>query len=135
MIFYGLARKLAAKWCGDTDGMLQNDLLCAEGGMISAEPAKRVRELASLVVADAAAVKMLCEGSSRAIARWLETSPEFRTRYEAYLEKFGDRCLEELKLESLTLHDEPMTLLWSVGQFARRFGAAGLVDAGTESKL
>ncbi|MEO6002220.1 MAG: PEP/pyruvate-binding domain-containing protein [Opitutus sp.] len=135
MIFYGLARKLAAKWCGDTDGMLQNDLLCAEGGMISAEPAKRVRELASLVVADASAVKVLCEGSSRAIARWLETSPEFRARYEAYLEKFGDRCLEELKLESLTLHDEPMTLLRSVGQFARRFGAAGLVDAGNESKL
>ena len=42
MIFYGLARKLTAKWCGDTDGMLQNDLLCGEGGMISAEPAKIV---------------------------------------------------------------------------------------------
>jgi pyruvate,water dikinase len=43
--------------------------------------------------------------------------------------------MEELKLESLTLHDEPLMLLRSVGQFARRFGAAGLADAGLETKL
>jgi len=135
MIFYGVLRKLTAKWCGDTDGTLQNDLLCGEGGMISAEPAKRVRELAALAATDPAAVQVLCDGSLRAIERWLETAPAFRDHYEAYLEKFGDRCLEELKLESLTLHDEPLTLLRSVGQFARRFGAAGLVDAGTEGRL
>ena len=136
MIFYGGARKLSAKWCGDADGTLQNDLLCAEGGMISAEPAKRVRELAALVAGDSAATAVLCEGSLTAIERWLENAPEFRTRYQAYLEKFGDRCLEELKLESLTLHDEPLTLLRSVGQFARRFGAAGLAaEENTEGKL
>ncbi|MET0261451.1 MAG: PEP/pyruvate-binding domain-containing protein [Rariglobus sp.] len=135
MIFYGVARKLTAKWCGDTDGTLQNDLLCAEGGMISAEPAKRVRELAARVAGDPAGVTVLCEGSPTAIDRWMEGAPEFRALYAAYLEKFGDRCLEELKLESLTLHDEPLTLLRSVGQFARRFGAAGLADAGLETKL
>ncbi len=135
MVFYGLLRKSTAAWCGDTDGTLQNDLLCAEGGMISAEPAKRVRELASLVAGDAPAVAVLCEGSLPAIERWMETAAEFRARYAAYLGKFGDRCLEELKLESLTLHDEPLTLLRSIGQFARRFGVAGLADAGTDAKL
>lgn len=135
MIFYGVLRKLTAKWCGDDDGTLQNDLLCAEGGMISAEPAKRVRELARLAAGDAAAVAILCEGSRRAIDRWLATAPEFRAGYEAYLAKFGDRCLEELKLESLTLHDEPLTLLRSVGQFARRLGGAGLADSGLEVRL
>jgi pyruvate,water dikinase len=136
MMFYGVLRKLTANWCGDTDGTLQNDLLCGEGGMISAEPAKRVRELAGLVAGDANATTVLCEGSARAIERWLSSVSEFRLRYEAYLEKFGDRCLEELKLESLTLHDEPLTLLRSVGQFARRFGAAGLVTGGeAETKL
>jgi pyruvate,water dikinase len=136
MIFYGVARKLTAKWCDDADGTLQNDLLCGEGGMISAEPAKRVREMAALVVGDAGAVATLCDGSRRAIESWLQTAPAFRERYEAYIEKFGDRCLEELKLESLTLHDEPLTLLRSVGQFARRFGAAGMMAEGrTEAKL
>jgi len=135
MIFYGIARKLTARWCGDADGTLQNDLLCGEGGMISAEPAKRVREMAALVVNDPAAVDALCNGTRRSIDRWLDTAPEFRTRYAAYIEKFGDRCLEELKLESLTLHDEPLTLLRSVGQFARRFRAAEGMVGGTEEKL
>ncbi len=136
MIFYGVLRKLAAGWCGDTDGTLQNDLLCGEGGMISAEPAKRVRELAAIVAQDAAAVTLLCEGSPRALERWLETAAEFRPAYQAYLDKFGDRCLEELKLESMTLHDEPMVLLRSIGQFARRFGGSGLAAAaGAEATL
>ncbi len=135
MVFYGALRKVTAAWCGDRDGTLQNDLLCAEGGMISAEPAKRVRELAALAASDPAAVEVLCSGSPAAIERWLDQAPAFRTAYHSYLETFGDRCLEELKLESLTLHDEPLTLLRSVGQFARRFGTAGLVDHGTEARL
>jgi len=114
---------------------MQNDLLCAEGGMISAEPARRVRELAQLAARDSAAVTVLCDGSRRAIERWLADAPEFRSGYEAYLAKFGDRCLEELILESLTLHDEPLTLLRSVGQFARRLGAAGLAGGGMDVRL
>ncbi len=126
MIFYGSLRKRTAAWCGDADGTLQNDLLCAEGGMISAEPAKRVREMAALAAGDPAAVKTLCEGSLREIDALLARMPELQARFRAYLEKFGDRCLEELKLESLTLHEEPLTLLRSVGQFARRLGGGGL---------
>lgn len=135
MIFYGVLRKLTAKWCGDTDGTLQNDLLCREGGMISAEPAKLVREMAATAAQDPRGVNALCDGTRRDIERWLAGAPEFKARYAAYLDKFGDRCLEELKLESLTLHDEPMTLLRSVGQFARRFGIAGLADSGMEASL
>jgi phosphohistidine swiveling domain-containing protein len=136
MIFYGVLRKLTGAWCDDRDGTLQNDLLCGEGGLISAEPAKRVRELAALIAGEPAAVELLCTGSRREIERWLATAPGFRAGYEAYLEKFGDRCLEELKLESLTLHDEPLVLLRSIGQLARRFGVAGLAaETGTEAKL
>lgn len=135
MIFYGVLRKLTAKWCADTDGTLQNDLLCGEGGMISAEPAKLVREMAATAAQDPRGVNALCDGTRRDIERWLAGAPEFKARYAAYLDKFGDRCLEELKLESLTLHDEPMTLLRSVGQFARRFGVAGLADSGMEASL
>lgn len=135
MIFYGVAKKLTAKWCDDTDGSLQNDLLCAEGGMISAEPARRVREMVALVAADENAVALLCTGTRVEIERWLQTAPEFAQLYRAYLDKFGDRCLEELKLESLTLHDDPTPLLLSIGQYARRFGATGSTDTGIEKRL
>lgn len=136
MVFYGVLRRLTAKWCGDADGTLQNDLICGEGGMISAEPAQRVRELAALLSRHPAAVALFCDGPLDDIVEWLETAPEFRQRYESYLTKFGDRCLEELKLESPTLHDEPLTLLRSIGQYARRFGTPGQAgEAGLEARL
>ena len=48
MLFYGLLRRLCAAWCGDARGTLQNDLVSGQGGIISAEPARRVRTLALL---------------------------------------------------------------------------------------
>jgi len=44
---------------------------------------------------------------------------EFSALYDAYLAKFGDRCLEELKLESETLHEDPLVLLRNIGEVAR----------------
>jgi pyruvate,water dikinase len=120
MIFYGVLGKLTRKWCKDPQGTLQNNLLCGEGGMISAEPAIRVRRLAELASKDGALTIALCEGTTDDVQRELERSPAFRAELTAYLDKFGDRCLEELKLESPTLVDEPQTLWRSVGQLARR---------------
>ena len=44
----------------------------------------------------------------------------FREAYQAYLDKFSDRCLDELKLESPTLADDPLMLLRTIGQLAQR---------------
>jgi pyruvate,water dikinase len=120
MIFYGVLRKLTARWCSDQEGTLQNDLLCGEGGIISAEPAARVRAMAQLACGQPALTAALCEGGLESIQRALAAAPEVQTHYQAYLDKFGDRCMEELKLESATLHDDPLLLLRSVGEMARR---------------
>lgn len=125
MIFYGLLGKLTRSWCGDTEGTLQNDLLCGEGGMISAEPALRVRAMAELAARDRALTMALCEAPLPEVRKAIRDAPAFRGLYEEYLERFGDRCLEELKLESPTLFDDPLTLIRSVGQLALRLSDAG----------
>jgi len=130
MIFYGLLGKLTKAWCGDTAGTLQNDLLCGEGGMVSAEPAARVRALAKLAARDPGLTAALCEAPLPAARAAIGKAPEFRALYEEYLERFGDRCLEELKLESPTLFDDPLTLIRSVGQLARRLAEGGARDLG-----
>jgi pyruvate,water dikinase len=120
MIFYGVLRKLVGKWCGDTDGTLQNNLLCGEGGIISAEPARRVKELAELAAKHPELVEKMTGAPLEEILGELDRVPEFAAGYRAYLDKFGDRCLDELKLESATLHDDPTSLLRSVGHLAQR---------------
>lgn len=120
MIFFGLLCQLTEKWCGDADGTLQNDLLSGQGGIISAEPALRLREMAALLAGDGAFAALLREAPLDEILPALPAHPEFHARYQEYLARFGDRCLEELKLESSTLHDDPLLLLRSVGQLAQR---------------
>jgi pyruvate,water dikinase len=125
MIFYGVLGKLTRKWCGDDEETLQNDLLCGEGGMISAEPAARVRAMAEVAAKDPALTAALCDAPLPAVRDAINRVPAFRSLYEEYLERFGDRCLEELKLESPTLFDDPTTLIRSVGQLARRLAEGG----------
>jgi pyruvate,water dikinase len=119
MIFHGTLRKLTAKWCGDENGFLANDAIRGQGGMISAEPAARVKEMAQIAAKDVGLTEALCQAPLDEALRAIRGNDEFRARYDGYLAKFGDRCLEELKLESETLHENPMVLLRSVGELAR----------------
>ena len=121
MIFHGTLHKLALKWLGDTRGMLANAAIRGQGGMVSAEPALRVRELAAIAARDAEFVRCLCEDATEDAMRAVRNHADFRVKYDEYLARFGDRCLEELKLESETLHDNPLVLLRSVGELARGF--------------
>lgn len=119
MIFYGILRQLTGKWCGDTHGTLQNALLSGAGGIISAEPVAHLRRMAQLAAGDGDFIDLLANGSLAEILSAIPARPAFDAQYNTYLEKFGDRCLEELKLESPTLHDDPLPLLRSIGQLAR----------------
>lgn len=120
MLFYGMLRALVLKWCGDASGSFQNDLLTGEGGIISAEPARRVRAMAALAAPHPALIEILCNGSRGEILSSLAGVPALAEAYQSYLNLFADRCLEELKLESATLRDDPLPLLRSIGHLARR---------------
>ncbi|MEM6503827.1 MAG: PEP-utilizing enzyme [Planctomycetota bacterium] len=118
MIFFGLLGKLTRSWCGDEHGSLQNDLLVGEGGIISAEPARRVAEMGAMAASDPDLTRSLQHDPLHRVRRDLDQRPELRQAINDYLTKFGDRCLEELKLESATLNDDPTPLLRSIGAVA-----------------
>ena len=46
--------------------------------------------------------------------------PQFDRALDVYLETFGDRCLQELKLESPTVRDDPGALHAAIGHMAGR---------------
>jgi pyruvate,water dikinase len=50
----------------------------------------------------------------------LETHPALATELQAYLDKFGDRCTEELKLESIPLSEDPSSLVQAIASSASR---------------
>lgn len=122
MIFHGLLRRLSEKWLGTELASVHNDLVSGEGGIISAEPAQRVQKMAEMVNTSArkdeliAALRDLPASAARRTVKKL--APELDTSLNDYLVKFGDRCLEELKLESATLHDDPLPLLRAIANTA-----------------
>ncbi|PAW77854.1 MAG: hypothetical protein B9S32_09645 [Verrucomicrobia bacterium Tous-C9LFEB] len=120
MIYYGILRSLCDRWCGDRNATLQNDLVSGQGGIISAEPALRIQEMARLAAGHTELIQILHEGSLYDIQQTLPSHPRFQVLVQSYLDKFGERCLEELKLESATLHDDPLMLFRSIGRLATR---------------
>ena len=122
MIFHGALRQLSERWLTEDMRDIHNDLVAGEAGIISLEPVQRMQKMAMLVSGDASFVTALCSGTVSSIEKKSRQHAEFTIEYEAYIERFGDRCLDELKLESQTLGDDPLPLLRAVGQLARSSG-------------
>ncbi|NEO84022.1 MAG: phosphoenolpyruvate synthase [Spirulina sp. SIO3F2] len=119
MIFYGVLRKLTAGWCDDVDGAIANTLVQQAGQMISIQPARQIQAMAQLIQDNPALIETLSQGTLSEIQATLKYHSELAQRYDAYLMQFSDRCLDELKLESPTLADNPLPLLRSISLVAR----------------
>ena len=105
MIFYGTLKKLATAWCGDAS--LQNDLLAGEGGIESAEPAKMLLRLAETARPDPA----LCAAIEAGDLAKVRQNAAFAAELDRYLDLYGLRCMNELKLEEPSLRDHPELVL------------------------
>lgn len=122
MLFYGILSGLCKKWAGDETGTLQNDLLLDSGDIISAEPPRRIMAMALLAKNQTGLPEILADheipvpGKIKAI----DENEDLARLFDRYLDDFGDRCMEELKLESPTVRDDPGSLLISIGAMALR---------------
>jgi phosphohistidine swiveling domain-containing protein len=110
MVNYGVLKKLCASWCGDTSGSLQNDLICGEGGIRSTEPTLRLMAIARDVRAQPELAQAFAKLPVNEVMRLTQRDPRFasfRAAFAAYLDEYGFRCMNELKLEEPTLRDRP----------------------------
>ena len=117
MIFYGVLRSITEKWGLDDTGALHHELLCGEGGLMSTEPAKAALRIARELRDDPAAAELFRRADADELARALrEREPplEVWDWIDEYLERFGYRCVGELKLEERSLRDDPTPLLTSL---------------------
>jgi pyruvate,water dikinase len=118
MIFHGALRQLSERWLGSELSEIHNELVAGESGIISLEPVQRMREMAGIAAADPRLVHALCISSVDDIEIRIRSVENFYVAYKDYIDKFGDRCLDELKLESQTLKDNPLPLFRGIGHLA-----------------
>ena len=127
MLFFGVLGKLVERWLSGAPPTLVNDLLCGEGGIVSTEPARAVMALAREVAADPE-LSAAFAGERDAARLWRRLHEPafapFAAKLEAYVARFGDRCMNELKLETVTLREDPGFLL----EMVRAYAGHGVAD-------
>lgn len=112
MIFFGLHKGLTAKWIS-ADANVHNDLLAGSRDIISTEPAERIIEMLDLIRSTPEYQHWFQEKEPMKIWQQLRAQPEtaLTKAVDAYLQKFGDRCSGELKLENPTYRQYPERLM------------------------
>lgn len=119
MIAFGAARKALETWAGAQGTAALNDVLIGQGDIISARPAQLIRAMGGAARADAALLAAL-DAQDRSAVEASIIGP----LVAGYIAEFGDRCTEELKLESVTLDEDPAPLLAAIAAAARSRHAA-----------
>lgn len=115
MIAFGASRNLLEKWLGPNGLLLHNDVMIGQGDIVSAEPAQRIGKMGKMVRAAGIGEALVFDG-----IKALDAHPDIASEVQSYLDRFGDRCTEELKLESIPLSDDPTTLLYAIASSAER---------------
>ncbi len=112
MVHFGLLKKLTNKWLSGLDSTIQNDLLAGEGGLESAEPTKALLRLAS-IAAKNPGLKALIENTDPKDGLEALNQSNYENFYHMvldYLDKYGFRCMSEMKLEEIDLLTDPSYL-------------------------
>ncbi len=119
MVWLSLLEKLAGDRTGRDASV--NDLLCGTGRLDSAEPIAALEEIAVRLRTHEKADRILSLPCNKALEDVRENSEfaDIAARLEAYLDRFGDRRIEELKLESPSLREDPALVMGMIQVAAR----------------
>jgi pyruvate,water dikinase len=110
MIFYGALKRCCSTWFDDENSSLQNDLICGEGDIESTQPTKMLMEIARQVKENPKEVDFFNRHSHVELARLVPDSKEhseIAKFVDEYLDKYGFRSINELKLEEPSMQETP----------------------------
>lgn len=88
-----------------------NEILADVTGLASMEPAAALQQLKQFVAESGAGRALAALNSDADVRAFLAADSELAVRMKDYIERYGDRYFEELKLESPTFRSEPLLLV------------------------
>lgn len=107
----GAVERAVESVAGDDAPAVTAGLFSANDGIESVEPTLGLFGIADAVRADPAAAAALAGGDSVEGLRSLrDARPDVAAALDRWLDRYGDRCMGELKLETVSLRDDPRFL-------------------------
>jgi rifampicin phosphotransferase len=123
MIYFGVLQKLTVKYELDEGGTLHNDLLCGARDIVSTEPIHRCLQLASDIQSDPDAKQIFLDKTPAELAELHQKrvfSDTIQAQIDTYLDRWGHRCVGELKLETITYRQDPASFLQVIQSYVRQ---------------
>lgn len=110
MICFGMLQKKCSKYgLNKNNPNIHNDLLCGSSDIISVEPIHRTIEIASSILQHIECKNWFTSKSDEEV--WLDLKkgvfPEVYQKLQQYINDFGERCVGELKLETVSYTQNP----------------------------
>ena len=109
MIYFGTLQKLIKTYQLDDNGTLHNDLISGAKDIISTEPIRLTLATASLISQSSQATTLFKTCPPKEILERLQNGefPIINQAIKSYIQKWGGRCVGELKLETITYKQQP----------------------------
>ncbi len=136
MIFFGLLKRLTEDWVCRAESeaeaangtaqqtapaaSLQNDLLCGEGGLVSTEPTRMLMKIAaSIDNGDPQTRAWFIDSTPGQVWQERDRAPAAAAMIDRFLDLYGFRSVNELKLEEPDLHDDPTFVISAIARYVR----------------
>ncbi len=121
MVHFGILKKLTQKWLGHHSDSLQNDLLCGEGNLESAEPTRELIRMATFARKSPPLKRLILNTPNDNCLAILNQSTfhEFKKQVNRYIDLYGYRCMNEMKLEQKDLYQNPSFLFVCLKNYLR----------------
>lgn len=136
MIWFGVLQKQTSKYCPDQPN-IHNDLLCGSQDIISVEPIHQTIEITRQVQEDDETVKLFTSYSPAEIWEQLSAGafPAIKESIDEYIDRFGERCVGELKLETISLSQEPALFVKVIKSYLQQGITQKISNSSLEDEL
>ncbi len=112
MVHFGIFKAITNKWLSHLGESFHNDLLAGNGNLESAEPTRNLMRLSAEIAQIPALKELIMATPNHHLFEAIRVSP-YQDLYKKlldYIDKYGFRCMSEMKLEQKDLHQDPSLL-------------------------
>jgi len=119
MFYFGKLQRQIEKYKISDNPNLHNDLLCGSQDIISVVPIHKSIALSTEISNNGTLKSIFTEHPPEEIWGILQSKEhvEFLSKVNAFIEEFGDRCVGELKLETISYKQEPSMFIATLKSF------------------
>lgn len=136
MIWFGLLKKRCEEYTKDDYPNIHNDLLCASADIISTQPIHHSVEMATYISETPYLKQVFLGENPEDIWQFLQydhlpESKKIKQMIQQYLVDFGERCVGELKLETISYNQDPSKFV----QVLKSYVESGITTAMTSNRV